>query len=273
MISEELPITIDNDFTSEHCFRFKTLTELSHILLDLKITSDSRLQDMSLKALRHSLKYHTPEKRASRIIDVLFPKLYNYIGNNTTIEYEYKRAKNPPLMSDWTYFSFDIFEHLDTLREYSKGLNHITEFGVREVVSTLSFLVDDHDMVISYDCIKTDRIDFIQMLCKNEDKNWVFHKKSTLDVEIENTELLFIDTLHTYDQLIQELRIHSKKVSKYILIHDIISCGEVGQGGSGSGLYKAIIEFLSESKEWNIKELRKNCNGLLVLERLPNVCS
>jgi hypothetical protein len=42
-------------------------------------------------------------------------------------------------------------------------------------------------------------------------------------VEIERTDMLFIDTWHKYGQLSEELRMHSPNVDKYIVLHDTTS--------------------------------------------------
>jgi hypothetical protein len=43
---------------------------------------------------------------------------------------------------------------------------------------------------------------------------------NVLEVEIEETELLFIDTYHYYAQLKKELKLHAGKISRYIAFHD-----------------------------------------------------
>jgi hypothetical protein len=160
----------------------------------------------------------------------------------------------------------DINEHLDTLRQYANEVSHITEFGVREAISTLSFLLPSKK-IISYDIKKTDRVDYIMGLCKSNSIDWTFYERSTTDIDpIDPTELLFVDTLHTYDQVSKELQIHGKQVSKYIIFHDTESFGSIGMDGK-PGINKAILEFLCENKEWVIKEIYHNNNGLLILEK------
>ena len=77
-------------------------------------------------------------------------------------------------------------------------------------------------------------------------------------LEIEQTDLLFIDTDHTYEQCSKELKMHGHKVNKYLMFHDTTLCVE---------LNKAISEFIEATKEWKIKEVLTNNNGLTVLER------
>src|SRR5690242_18653503 len=115
----------------------------------------------------------------------------------------------------------DINEHLPVLREYGSKCQHITEMGVRWGASTLAFLVSGAKTLISYDIQSTPQIEQILAHSTIEPHiNHQFRLADTLNLEIEPTELLFIDTLHTYNQLIAELRIHEHKVSKFIILHD-----------------------------------------------------
>jgi len=77
--------------------------------------------------------------------------------------------------------------------------------------------------------------------------------------EIEPTDLLFIDTDHTYDQCSKELKKHSNKVKKFIILHDTLIFG--------AELNKAIEEFLDKNRDWMIRETCLNNNGLTVLAK------
>jgi hypothetical protein len=104
-----------------------------------------------------------------------------------------------------------------------------------------------------------------------------FYEADVLKINIEDTDLLFIDTWHTYDQCKQELKLHAQKVNKYIIFHDTTtyeysdeSSGSVNSLdgiSSGRGLWPAIEEFLSENNEWIILERYYNNNGLTILKR------
>jgi hypothetical protein len=89
----------------------------------------------------------------------------------------------------------------------------------------------------------------------------------TLKVDIEPTELLFIDTLHTYGQLKGELDRHAGKVKKWIILHDTETFGIKSEIEGESGLWPAVEEFLAAGG-WKIVERRTNNNGLTVLERV-----
>ena len=85
-----------------------------------------------------------------------------------------------------------------------------------------------------------------------------FIEADTLKIEIEETDLLFIDTLHTEKQLKQELKLHAGKARKYIVLHDTFSCSDE--------LLPVIEEFLKQGR-WKIKADYKNNNGMMILEK------
>lgn len=161
----------------------------------------------------------------------------------------------------------DINEHLPTLKRYGETVDHITEFGVRTGRSTAAFLSANPVKMYSYDI--TSRKFNYQMYKSLIDKNtdFVFKECDVLKIKIEETDLLFIDTLHTYTQLNQELLLHGNKSRKYIIFHDTETFGEVGIDNKEPGLLKAIYEFIDKNPQWIIEETFTNNNGLSILRR------
>jgi hypothetical protein len=176
----------------------------------------------------------------------------------------------------------DINEHLPTLLKYGNECSHITEMGVRWVSSTWALLLSSPNKIISYDIVKNEKINEVIELSNEYGINYTFIESDVLLCEIEQTELLFIDTLHTYNQLTMELNLHSEKVSKYIILHDTISFGHTDeiiyerssdvvktQSITKTGLMNAVNDFLltEKGKNWFIYDIYENNNGLLVLKR------
>ena len=159
----------------------------------------------------------------------------------------------------------DINYHLPKLREIGEKVNHITEFGVRSGVSSVALLSSQPHTLISYDINPFER--FEELYSLKGDTNYQFIQKSVLEVEIQETDFLFIDTLHTYDQLKQELELHSNRVRKFIAFHDTHLFGMNGELPNTQGLNKAIIEFLNNNTEWSIIYNTSENNGLLILEK------
>lgn len=183
-----------------------------------------------------------------------------------SLESEYKEILKPSRKPGFT--SIDIWEHLPTLRKYASQCEHITEFGVRDVISTLAFLVSGANKIISYDIKERPRVKHVNGLCNKENVNWAFKMESSIKCEIEETDLLFIDSYHTYTQLKKELLLHNNKVKKYIILHDTELFKKKGEDKKDKGLQPAINEFLKQSPQWKIEKVVTNCNGLTVLKRL-----
>ena len=189
--------------------------------------------------------------------------------------------------SNWS----DIYEHLPTLARYGSECNHITEMGVRSVVSSYAFAhalknkkthklvqvhLEDHDNITTF-----------RNECEKENISVVFHKDSSLHCPLEQTDLLFIDTWHVYGHLKRELERWNTYVGKYIIMHDTtvdewagetIRCKLNPKEQSEKtgipvheitkGLWPAIREFLTAHPEWTLRERYNNNNGLTILERI-----
>jgi hypothetical protein len=161
----------------------------------------------------------------------------------------------------------DIYEHLATLLKYSLECDHITEFGTRTGISTSAFLFSLPKTLICYDICRHSEVYELERLAKENCIDFRFKLNNTLEAEIKETDLLFIDTLHTYGQLKQELKLHGNKARKYLIFHDTETFGSTGMDGLRPGLNLAIAEFLNENKHWEVDKIYYNNNGLTVLKR------
>ena len=177
----------------------------------------------------------------------------------------------------------DINEHLPTLRRYAEECSHITEMGVRWIVSTYAFLIAKPKTMISIDIQHPSNweasIERVEQYAEEIGCQYKFWQTNNLEIEIDETDLLFIDTWHSYKQLSAELTLHASKVKKYIILHDTVLFGNQDElnsydkfgwynGSEKKGLIPAINEFLEEYKEWNVHETYTNNNGLTILKRI-----
>jgi cephalosporin hydroxylase len=176
-----------------------------------------------------------------------------------SLEIIYKEKCNTPS---------DINEHLPTLKKYAEECDHVTEFGVRWIVSTYALLMGKPKKMVSYD-IEDIEMELVQNMVK-ENTELKFIQGDSTKIEIEETDLLFIDTIHTYEHLKKELSLHSSKVKKYIILHDTTVYeweGEAINGVTQKGLWPAIEEFLESNPNWVIYERFEYNNGLTILKR------
>lgn len=180
------------------------------------------------------------------------------------IEHNYNKYRTTPS---------DINEHLPTLYKYAKGCDHITEMGVRTVVSTWAFLHANPKKYIGYDMFPHPSMEDAKAAFENAS----FVIADVLEVDIERTDFLFIDTFHTATQLRKELAKHAGQVNKYIGFHDTHTYGKVGEspyqgmGGRGvdcgKGLLIALEEFLLANQEWKVVYKVDHNNGLTIIQK------
>jgi GT2 family glycosyltransferase/predicted Zn-dependent protease len=161
----------------------------------------------------------------------------------------------------------DIHEHCPLLHGLAKTCRHVTEFGTRTGVSTAALLFAQPDKLVCYDQVKFVQVDLLARLAGRT--TFVFHQANVLEVDIEETDLLFIDTWHVYDQLQDELRRHAGQVRRYLVLHDTTTFGERGEAPDRRGLWPAIEEFLALGT-FRLQERLHNNNGLTVLEAVPS---
>jgi hypothetical protein len=187
----------------------------------------------------------------------------------------------------------DINEHLPTLFNYAKECESVIELGVRGCVSSWAFLYGllnnnkaTKKLLLNdlTECNVNELVNVARSL--NVDVNYVWIDDLKLEVD-GIYDLTFIDTWHIYGQLKRELDKFSKITRKYIIMHDTEIDGIQGETirnnwdavkqsqetgftleEINTGLQKAIDEFLESNKDWRIKEIYKNNNGLTILERI-----
>ena len=172
----------------------------------------------------------------------------------------------------------DINEHLPTLKNFTERCDHVTAMGVgnnprRGTISTFAFLAGLPKTLIAIDHKQAADLEQMTEVAKENGIDFKFHQADTTQIEIEETELLFIDTLHTYRQLKEELRLHGNKATKYLIFHDVVLFANVNENDDEPidgkvGLGPAINEFLEANDHWEIQSVYQNNNGLLIMKRV-----
>lgn len=167
----------------------------------------------------------------------------------------------------------DIVLHLPVIEFFASRCGHCTEFGVRDGHSTVALIAGCPGVVVSYDVVRTPVVNLLQSL-KLPCREWRFVLANTADpsLDVEETDFLFFDTLHTYDHLSKELALHGRKARKYVGFHDTFTCGERDLSGpdpAAPGILPAINEFVARhhGQYRVVYETRVN-NGMMVWERV-----
>jgi len=187
--------------------------------------------------------------------------------------------------------SSDINEHLPTLYSYASKCSHITETGVRSVVSSYAFakalIGKQSAKLIQIDLQNHPNITQFKKECEAAGLSTIFYEQSDLECPIEQTDLLFIDTWHVYGHLKRELNRWHSHITKYIILHDTTVdevYGETIRNGWNAeeqsretgipvdeinrGLWPAVTEFCEAYPHWVLEKRWTNNNGLTVLRRI-----
>lgn len=185
--------------------------------------------------------------------------------------------------------SSDINEHLPNLRKLAKECSSVVEMGIRDVVSTwglLQGLSESAQTPRSYLGVDlnyppTNKAHLAQELANAHQISFQIWLGNNFYFEMPPTDLLFIDTFHTYRHLTFELETFSPQVRKYIAMHDTSApWGERDEPGDQKleypahihlhkrGLWAAVEDFLQTHPEWRLKERYFNNAGFTVLERI-----
>lgn len=191
------------------------------------------------------------------------------IESHHTVEYLYERVLK---------LDSDMRHELPILHELAKECRHITEIGVRGGLSTIALLAACPESLVSWD-IELQwiaRICLLQHLRDSEPPPGRWRTKfqprcgDSTKVITEGTDLLVIDSLHTFEQLRRELKKHGNQSRRYVAIHDTSpkTFGYKSEDGSEPGLRAAIREFQEKwYPRWQLVYQHDHGSGLTVLQR------
>jgi hypothetical protein len=166
-----------------------------------------------------------------------------------------------------------VAHYMDILYEYAKECETIVEFGINEVNSTWAFLKANPKKLTSVDLVLATKhrtrlypnnpelhnpwLEQAKVLAKLNNIEYEFIESDTRVLEIENSDLLFIDTEHTYEVLRAELFKHGSKINKYIILHDVVLFKQ---------MLPAVTEFIKNNPNWSIFETFESTPGLMILK-------
>lgn len=163
----------------------------------------------------------------------------------------------------------DIRDHVPTLLLFSRLVDHVTELGTGSCRSTTALARGLPQTLISYDVSPSAQAPDLENAAVLAGVDIRFIRASSLEADIEPTDLLFIDTLHTGDQLFLELVHHAPKTRRYIIMHDTETFGVDGEiPGSKGLLYALMAYFRPKGRIWKFVNHWPNNNGLTIFKRV-----
>jgi hypothetical protein len=185
----------------------------------------------------------------------------------------------------------DINEHLCELRSLAQECSSVVEIGLRTMVSSWGILMglsESRSVTRSYlgIDIESPPVHVFRLVSQLAQANNILFnilKANDMDIDIVPTEMLFIDSLHTYCHLTYELEKFSPQVRKYIAVHDTSApwgnMDEPAYRGDFSeypleydrtkrGLWPAVEDFLERHPEWILLNRYHNNHGFTILKRI-----
>lgn len=181
--------------------------------------------------------------------------------------------------------SSDINEFFPTIVKYTRECDSVLELGVRWVTGTWAFLYGlreenkDYHLPKMYVGIDIDplemwdntALDLLKKGAKQRNINFQFIQSNDLLPSLVNSlpnfDLTFIDTVHSYEQVKDELNLYHSKTNKYIMLHDTTSFRYGGWEKDIIGIWPAITEFVYSHPEWEIWETKPEWPGLTILKK------
>lgn len=188
----------------------------------------------------------------------------------------------------------DINQHLPALRQLAQECASVIEIGRRSIGSTWALLMGLSEskapsrsfLEIEINVPILEKFYLSKKLARENNIIFRYIQDNDMSIDLEEkTDMLFIDSIHTYCHLTYELEKFSPKINKYIVMHDTSPpwgySDDTEYRGDYSeypasidrtkkGLFPAISDFLAKNPEWVLAERRFNNHGLTILQRTGN---
>ncbi len=141
----------------------------------------------------------------------------------------------------------EYVQYLPHIREYMQTCSSYRELGTNQGASASAVFLENPKFVEIIDKSFfrfNPSKKYFDTYAKENDIEFSLIELSSLDVTISrNTDFLFVDSVHKYNHVIQELNLYSPFVNNFIMIHDTVGFPQVG---------KAVNKFVSNSTTWKI---------------------
>lgn len=177
----------------------------------------------------------------------------------------YEQAYNTPS---------DIYLHLPALYGYAVDSSKVVEIGLGTTSNAIRAFLKGCKDVTSIDIDPMPNVvKDVQEYADHLGCKWEFIVGDSIQTDIPECDLLFIDGKHSYYTVIKELFKHHTKVNKFIGFHDVISYASRNESPEETGnnfiegIVPAIFMFLEQHPEWKVDYYSPYCNGLLILAK------
>ena len=168
-----------------------------------------------------------------------------------------------------------IAHYMSTLNEYAQKCDSVVEIGLNQVCSTWAFLLArpkngvssfdidlHHGPVKHLDLSENIWLQWAKHLSEKEGVIYSATEANSREITLQDHDLLFIDSEHTYEQVDIELKLHGKKAQKYIILHDTTLFPAIN---------RAVDNFLSINNNFVVDKVFNDTPGLTILKNTNNV--
>lgn len=183
----------------------------------------------------------------------------------------------------------DLDEHLPKIRELASQCRHVTaivkrrEWDVAVLAARPETYVShsaENDTLIKtlHEAVRLDQniesaIESTGGQSRPPTHTYTTHASNLDDlsgVEIEDTDMLILDTIHSADRVQLELERHAPRVRHWVLVRGTGAFGLKAESGGGPGLEQGIGTFIAAHKEWRRVWFTANQYGMTLLSRDPS---
>lgn len=164
---------------------------------------------------------------------------------------------------------------LPLLRDLAKKCSSATEIGAQPIVSTwgiLQGLSESEQNNLKYIGIDPQLpppscLNSVKQIATDNGIDFTFWRANYLEIEIEPTDLLVIESWLTYNLLKSEFEHFASNVKKYIVILGRYESAPLPYKKTKNGEAPFIGEFLKRHPEWRIDQEYSLSDGMTVFER------
>lgn len=158
----------------------------------------------------------------------------------------------------------DYPSYLPHIRELLKSCKTYRELGTNQGASVSSIILSKPEYIELVDINFKNyapQQSIVESYAKEHSIEIVMHEQSSLTVNTDiKTEFLFVDSVHKYAHVKEEIKLYEPLTTKYIMFHDTVGFPGVG---------KAVTEFLESTTEWKLYfHLDSKTAGYTIIEKI-----
>jgi glycosyltransferase involved in cell wall biosynthesis/tetratricopeptide (TPR) repeat protein len=159
----------------------------------------------------------------------------------------------------------EMQDYLPVLNELARDCKHVTVLGLRSYEAALALLAANPQQFACCDDVLRPEVEKLRGLAGT--MPFAFLVCDTRQAPQEETDLLFLDTLRTGDQLREQLARLGSHVRRFVVIAGTGRYAEQGETPGSPGLWPVVAEFVAQGT-FQIRRRYEAGLGMTILERV-----